>query len=74
MITGNEPAMPLINTWQNYRGAQSNGLTVRQYFAIHIHAALVAKGSYGYHEENAKQAVKEADALINELNLQNGKV
>lgn len=41
---------------------QSQGLTKREYFALHIYCAEISSGS-----DNVKRAVREADLLLAEL-------
>jgi hypothetical protein len=81
MITGNEPAMPIVEDI-NYEGKvvaemQYSGLTIRQHFA-----AMAMQGLLSIYDANgqglvpnednvkymAKLSLKAADALINELN------
>ena len=78
-ITGNEPAMPIIEDY-NRGGIQvaemsQPGLTIRQQFAAMAMQSLITIWTEGtgdrIHEGViVADAVKIADALINELNKQ----
>lgn len=58
----------LIHSYEGRDRQNYNGLTKREYFALHIYAGLMA--SKFIHTENvsAKEAVERADRLIEELN------
>lgn len=74
MITGNEPAMPVTATEQTFHNQDplpgQPGLTIRQHFA-----AMAMQGMIGFWQDGydhslrvAEMSVRQADALIAELN------
>ncbi len=75
MTNGNEPMYPTTErNWVNQNDTEMvtglfGGLTKREYFAAMAMQGLVSY--YGTGFERAEQAVKQADALISELNKNN---
>jgi hypothetical protein len=71
-ITGNEPAMPLIEEDENkVQRSISPGLTIRQHYAGLAMQGLCANSIPGEHHRPdflANEAVQYADALIKALN------
>ena len=53
----------------------STGVPIKLEIAARFHAALLTDTNYGYQdpEDRARVALREADALINEYNKQEGK-
>jgi len=71
-ITGNESVSRVIDKEDNGYGVMlthidSNGLTIRQYFAVKAMAGLLSDSGIQLNEISSI-AVQQADALIKELN------
>jgi len=65
--SGNESAFPSLATG-SVSGGEANGLTKREYFAVHLFEAVVAKLSVNCTlQDKANYAVEAADALIRAL-------
>lgn len=72
-LTGNEPAMPFVAGDQNNPDDRAicEGLTIRQHFAAMAMQGYIAGGGSA-NEAMATFSVMAADALIKELNKENG--
>ena len=76
MITGNEPANPVVNSdgfpsyAENLNSGKPEciGLTIRQQFAMAAMQGCIASGFQTTMQKHAESAVEAADALIAELN------
>jgi len=68
-ISGNDSAFPLpVSDESADRDASLGGLTKREYFAVHLFEAVVAKLSVNCSlQDKANYAVEAADALIRAL-------